>query len=58
MADTLQAGDTVALKSNPKIPMTIEWIDRNEACCAWFHPLTGDYQQRKFFIVALQKIAV
>ena len=56
MADTLQAGDVVTLKSHPDYPMTIEWINSGETSCAWFHPVTGDYQQRLIYASALIKV--
>lgn len=56
MADTLQPGDVVTLKSHPDYPMTIEWINSGETSCAWFHPVTGDYQQRLIYASALVKI--
>ena len=55
MTDTILQGDTVTLKSQPDVLMTVELLDGPKAYCTWFHPVTFDYQQRIFYISALKK---
>lgn len=57
MAENLQAGDVVTLKSDTGMKMTIEWIESNKAHCIWFHPTTGQYAEHNFNVVALAKVS-
>lgn len=56
MTDTLQAGDTVAIKSHPEYLMTVEFLNGGEATCCWFHSVTGDYKVSLINVKALMKI--
>lgn len=57
MADTtIKVGDIVSLKSHPKYQLTVEYIDGENATCAFFHPVSHDFQHHTIALRALIKI--
>ena len=56
MADNIQPGDTVELKSG-SVPMTVESISRGNAMCV-YEEEPGKLERRGFGLVALRKIQV
>lgn len=55
MTETLKPGDTVVLKSEANILMTIEETNNSSAHCIWFHPESKEIVKKQIALVALTK---